>query len=118
VLEVLDILAGMTNNDVMKSAMSQTRTDIVAGSSIYMSMAATKFFPNMVTKMVRAGEESGSLWKVLEKTADYYEEKVDALISNMISLLEPSLIIVVGSLVLVVVIALYLPIFSISDMRA
>lgn len=55
---------------------------------------------------------------MLDKTADYYEEKVDALISNMISLLEPMLIILVGSLVLVVVIALYLPIFSISDMRA
>lgn len=118
VLEVLDILHGMTTNDVMKSAVSQTKTDIVGGSSIHLSMAATKFFPNMVTKMVRAGEESGSLWKVLDKTADYYEEKVDALISNMISLLEPMLIILVGSLVLVVVIALYLPIFSISDMRA
>jgi len=115
VLEVFDILYEMTPNDVMKTALSRTRADIVGGSSIHLSMAATKFFPNMVIKMVRAGEESGSLWSVLEKTADYFEEKVDALISTMTSLLEPILIITVGAIVLVVVLALYLPIFSLSD---
>ena len=115
VLEVFDIIYEMTGNDVMKSAISRTRSDIVGGSAIYLSMAGTRFFPNMVVKMVRAGEESGSLWTVLERTADYYEEKVDALIATMISLLEPMLIIMVGAIVLVVVIALYLPIFSLSD---
>jgi type IV pilus assembly protein PilC len=115
VLEVFDIIYEMTNNDVMKSAISRTRSDIVGGSAIYLSMAGTQFFPNMVVKMVRAGEESGSLWTVLERTADYYEEKVDALIATMIALLEPMLIIIVGAIVLVVVLALYLPIFSLSD---
>jgi type IV pilus assembly protein PilC len=115
VLEVFDILYEMTRNDIMKDVISRTRADIVGGSSIYLSMAGTRFFPNMVIKMVRAGEESGSLWQVLERTADYYEEKVDALIATITSLLEPMLIIMVGAIVLVVVIALYLPIFSLSD---
>ncbi|TKJ38196.1 MAG: hypothetical protein CEE38_05405 [Planctomycetes bacterium B3_Pla] len=115
VLEVFDIIYEMTNNDIMKSAVARTRSDIVGGSAIYLSMAGTRFFPNMVVKMVRAGEESGSLWTVLERTADYYEEKVDALIATMTSLLEPLLIIIVGAIVLVVVLALYLPIFSISN---
>jgi len=115
VLEVFDILCEMTSNDIMRAALSRTRSDIVGGASIHLSMAGTKFFPNMVIKMVRAGEDSGSLWKLLDRTADYYEEKVDALISTMTSLLEPILIIIVGVIVLAVVVALYLPIFSLSD---
>jgi len=115
VLEVFDILCDMTSNDVMRSALEKTRADIVSGAGIHLSMAGTRFFPNMVIKMVRAGEESGSLWKLLDRTADYYEEKVDALISAMTSLLEPILIIIVGLIVLAVVVALYMPIFSLSD---
>jgi type IV pilus assembly protein PilC len=115
VLEVFDILCDMTPNDVMRTALAKTRADIVSGASIHLSMAGTRFFPNMVVKMVRAGEESGSLWKLLDRTADYYEEKVDALISTMTSLLEPILIIIVGVIVMTVVVALYLPIFSLSD---
>ena len=115
VLEVFDILCEMTSNDVMRAALTRTRADIVGGASIHLSMAGTRFFPNMVIKMVRAGEESGSLWKLLDRTADYYEEKVDALIAMMTSLLEPILIIIVGVIVLAVVVALYLPIFSLSD---
>jgi len=115
VLEVFDILCEMTSNDIMRAALSRTRADIVGGASIHLSMAGTKFFPNMVIKMVRAGEDSGSLWKLLDRTADYYEEKVDALIAMMTSLLEPILIIIVGVIVLAVVVALYLPIFSLSD---
>ncbi|MFH1719698.1 MAG: type II secretion system F family protein [Planctomycetota bacterium] len=117
VLEVFDIVYEMTGNDVIKAAISRTRSDVVGGSAIHLSMAATGFFPNMVIKMVRAGEDSGSLWSVLERTADYYEEKVDALITTMTGLLEPLLIIIVGAIVLVVVLALYLPIFQISDIR-
>jgi len=117
VLEVFDILCEMTSNDVMRSVLTRTRADVVGGASIHLSMAGTKFFPNMVIKMVRAGEESGSLWKLLDRTADYYEEKVDAQIAVMTSLLEPMLIIMVGAIVLTVVLALYLPIFQISDIR-
>ncbi len=117
VLEVFDILCEMTSNDVMRATLTRTRADIVGGASIHLSMAGTRFFPNMVIKMVRAGEESGSLWKLLDRTADYYEEKVDAQIAVMTSLLEPILIIMVGAIVLVVVLALYLPIFQISDIR-
>jgi len=117
VLDVFDILDETTGNEVVRSALSQTRADIVGGSAIYLSMAGTRFFPNMVIKMVRAGEESGSLWQVLEKTADYYEEKVDAQIATITGLLEPLLIIMVGGIVLTVVLALYLPIFQLSNLK-
>jgi len=117
VLEAFEILTEMTRNDVIHTNLKKARENIVSGTSIFLSMATTRFFPNMVIKMVRAGEESGSLWKTLDRTADYYEEKVDALIATITSLLEPIMIIIVGIIVLVVVLALYLPIFQISDIR-
>ena len=77
-------------------------------------MAASHFFPDVAVKMTQIGEQSGSLPSVLEKTSEYYERKVDALISSLLGLMEPILIISVGSIVLVVILAMYLPIFSMS----
>jgi type IV pilus assembly protein PilC len=115
VLEVLDILATMTNNDIIKSAVIRTRDHIVSGSNIASGMAVAGFFPNMVIKMIQVGENSGSLPKVLDRTSDYYERKVDSTVSTAMSLLEPIMIVTVGSIVLVIVLALYLPIFSMSE---
>ncbi len=112
VLEVLDILKAMTNNDIIKDAIIQTREHIVGGANISVSMASAGFFPNMVIKMMQVGEQSGSLPKVLERTSNYYERKVDIAITTVMSLLEPIMIVTVGGIVLVVVLALYLPIFS------
>ena len=114
VLEVFDILSTMSNNDIIKSAVARTREHIVGGQNLSLSMSETDFFPNMVVKMMQVGEESGSLPKVLERTAIYYERKVDATITAVMGLLEPLMIVVVGAIVLIVVLALYLPIFSMS----
>lgn len=65
-------------------------------------------------KMVHIGEESGSLSSVLEKTSEYYARKVELLIASLLGLLEPILIVIVGAIVLVVLLAMYLPIFSMS----
>jgi type IV pilus assembly protein PilC len=117
VLEVFDILAVMTRNDIIKSAIIRTKEHIVGGSDVSLSMSAAGFFPNMVIKMVQVGEESGSLSTVLEKTAHYYERKVDATITLVMSLLEPIMIVTVGAVVMVIVLALYLPIFSMSNIK-
>ena len=114
VLEVLDILSTMTGNDIIKAAIIRTKEHIVEGSNISMGIAASGFFPNMVIKMVQVGEESGSLSKVLDRTSAYYERKVETLVATLMSLLEPVMIVTVGGIVLVVVLALYLPIFSMS----
>jgi type IV pilus assembly protein PilC len=114
VLEIFDILSGMTNNDVIKNAITRTRERIVEGSNLSLGLAASGFFPNMVVKMVQVGEESGSLSNVLERTAMYYERKVDSTITTVMGMLEPIMIVTVGAIVLVVVLALYLPIFSMS----
>ena len=115
VLEILDILLAMTKNDIIKDSIIQAREQIVEGSDLSSSFSISGFFPNMVVKMIRVGEESGSLSRVLDTTSRYYERKVDALISTVLSLLEPIMIIVVGGVVLTVVLALYLPIFSMSE---
>lgn len=114
VLEVFDILSTMTNNDVIKDAVVKARGYIVGGSNVSLSLATAGFFPNMVVKMIQVGEESGSLPQVLERTSDYYERKVDSTISTVLGLLEPIMIVTVGGIVLVVILALYLPIFSMS----
>lgn len=117
VLEVFDVLSGMTANDIIKSAIEQARENIVEGSNISSSMSTTGFFPNMVVKMIQVGEESGSLPRVLEKTSEHYERKVDTTVTTLTSLLEPIMIVSVGAVVSIVVIALYLPIFSMSDVK-
>jgi len=115
VLEAFTILTGMTDNDIIKSAITKTRENIVEGSNISLSMSSAGFFPNMVIKMIQVGEESGSMPEVLEKTSEHYERKVDSTVTMLLSLLEPVMIISVGAIVSVVVIALYLPIFTMSD---
>jgi type II secretory pathway component PulF len=117
VVEVFDILASMTNNDIIKAAVKQAREQVIEGASVSFGLAASGFFPNMVVKMIEVGEKSGSLSRVLDRTADYYERKVDATITTVMGLLEPIMIVVVGGIVLVTVLALYLPIFSMSDVQ-
>ena len=104
----------MTNNDVIKTAIMQSKEHIVEGSNISLSMAASGFFPNMVVKMIQVGEESGSLPKVLDRTSMHYERKVDSIITTMTNMLEPIMIVTVGAIVAAVLLALYLPIFTMS----
>jgi len=77
-------------------------------------LQACGLFPGVAIKMAQIGEQSGSLVPVLEKTGEFYARKVDDLVSMMLSLLEPILIVAVGAIVLTVLLAMYLPIFSMS----
>ena len=114
VLETFDILVTMTNNDIIKTAILKTRENVVEGASVSSGLSNSGFFPNMVVKMIQVGEESGAMSNVLERTANYYERKVDATIDTLMALLEPIMIVVVGGIVLIITLALYLPIFSMS----
>jgi len=115
VLEVFSILSTMTSNDVVENAVNSSKEHIVQGRNVSTSVSTSGFFPNLVVKMIQVGEESGSLTGVLNRTADYYERKVDATITSLMSLLEPIMIVTVGAIVSVVLLALYLPIFTMSD---
>ena len=117
VLDTLEILAKMSNNAVIKYAIVMTKQSIIRGGAISASMSEQSFFPKVLTKMVSVGEQSGSLPDVLDKTCTYYERRVESTITTVMSILEPILIVSVGSIVLVVVLALYLPIFTLSDVK-
>jgi len=112
IVDVFDILCEMTANDIMRDSVEKARGNIIKGTNISLSLADAGFFPNMVVKMTQVGEEGGGLPKVLDKTAVYYERKVDVLITTAMALLEPVMIILVGAIVLVTVLAMYLPIFG------
>lgn len=114
VLEAFQILSGMTNNVILKKGVLATREKMVEGMSVSHSMESAGFFPGVSVKMAQIGENSGSLSSVMEKTSEYYEKKVDSLVSLMLGMLEPILIICVGAIVLVVILAMYLPIFSMT----
>ena len=113
-LDAFGILAEMTNNDILRKGVLETREIMAEGKNISQSMDEVGFFPGVAVKMAQIGENSGSLGTVMEKTSEYYEKKVDGLVSLMLGMLEPVLIITVGGIVLVVILAMYLPIFSMS----
>jgi type IV pilus assembly protein PilC len=115
IIDSLEILSGMTDNDQIKGSINHTREHVVEGSSISVSMSSGGFFPKMVSRMVQVGEESGSLPIVLDKTSDYYEKKVEDSINSLTGFIEPAMIVTVGAIVLVVILALYLPVFTMSD---
>lgn len=114
VMDAFQILAGLSSNDLLRDGVLQTRDRIVEGMTISKSMESVGFFPGVAIKMTQIGEQSGSLVPVLEKTAEYYNKKVDGLVSFMTGMMEPILIVTVGAIVLVVVLAMYLPVFSIQ----
>ena len=113
-LDAFGILAEMTNNDLLRQGVLETRDKMAEGKNISQSMEEVGLFPGVAIKMAQIGENSGSLATVMEKTSEYYEKKVDGLVSMMLGMLEPILIISVGGIVLVVILAMYLPIFSMS----
>jgi len=114
VLDVFEILEDMTTNDVIAGAITKAKRRITDGSNIALSLASAGFFPNMLVKMTQVGEESGSLAPILRKSSEHYERRVGSTIDTAIGLLEPTLIVTIGIIVLVSVIALYLPIFTMS----
>ncbi|MCG7992020.1 MAG: type II secretion system F family protein [Candidatus Thiodiazotropha lotti] len=111
-VEALDSVAGATGNVVYSDAVMRMREDVATGQSLQLAMKQRNLFPNMVVQMVSIGEESGSLDDMLNKVADFYEEQVDNAVDAMSSLMEPLIMVVLGTLVGGLVIAMYLPIFK------
>ncbi|MEL0584472.1 MAG: type II secretion system F family protein [Candidatus Thiodiazotropha sp. (ex. Lucinoma kazani)] len=113
-VEALDSVAGATGNVVYSDAVLRMREDVATGQSLQMAMKQRNIFPNMVVQMVSIGEESGSLDDMLNKVADFYEEQVDNAVDAMSSLMEPLIMVVLGTLVGGMVVAMYLPIFKLG----
>ncbi|MCU7873415.1 MAG: type II secretion system F family protein [Candidatus Thiodiazotropha sp. (ex Lucinoma borealis)] len=114
-VEALDSVAGATGNVVYSDAVLRMREDVATGQSLQLAMRQRNLFPNMVVQMVSIGEESGSLDDMLNKVADFYEEQVDNAVDAMSSLMEPLIMVVLGTLVGGMVVAMYLPIFKMGS---
>ena len=113
-VEALDSVSGATGSMVYGQAIRKMRDDVSVGHPLNLAMMQTNVFPNMVTQMVSIGEESGALDKMLFKVAEFYEEEVSNAVDTLSTLLEPMIMVIIGTLVGGMVIALYLPIFKLA----
>lgn len=114
-VEALDSVAGASGNRVYYDATKRIQSDVTTGVSLTVAMQNTEVFPNMVLQMVSIGEESGALDSMLSKVADFYEGEVDDAVAGISSLMEPIIMVVLGTLIGGLVIAMYLPIFKMGQ---
>ena len=112
ILEGLDITSRTSGNAVVEKAISQTRKAVEAGRSLVDPLKETDVFPGMVTQMIGVGEQTGAMDAMLSKIADFYEDEVDAAVKDMLTAIEPIMIVFLGVVVGGVVISMYLPLFS------
>ena len=114
-VESLDSVAGACGNRVYYDATKRIQSEVSTGTSLTVAMQNTEVFPNMVVQMVAIGEESGSLDSMLSKVADFFEAEVDDAVEALSSLMEPIIMVVLGTLIGGLVIAMYLPIFKMGQ---
>ena len=112
ILEGLDITAKTAGNAVVEKALQQVRKSLEEGKSLTEPLKEAEMFPGMVTQMIAVGEQTGAMDAMLQKIADFYEEEVDAAVKDLLTALEPIMIVFLGLIVGGVVISMYLPLFS------
>ena len=113
-VEALDSVGGASGNAVFAEATEQIQKDVSTGSPLTTSMQTTGIFPTMVLQMSAIGEESGSLDHMLSKAAEFYEDEVDEMVKALSSLMEPFIIVILGTLIGGIVVSMYLPIFKLG----
>lgn len=114
-VEAFDSVAGAAGNAVYYDATKQIQREVTSGSSLNSAMVASNVFPSMVLQMVAIGEESGAIDSMLSKVADFYEAEVDDAVEALSSLMEPIIMVVLGTLIGGMVVAMYLPIFKMGQ---
>jgi type IV pilus assembly protein PilC len=112
ILEGLDITARTSGNAVIERALQKTRKAVEAGRTLVDPLKESNVFPSMVTQMIGVGEQTGAMDAMLSKIADFYEDEVDAAVKDLLTALEPLMILFLGGVVGGVVISMYLPLFT------
>jgi type IV pilus assembly protein PilC len=112
ILEGLDITARTSGNAIIEQALTKVRRSLEEGKSLTEPLKESEVFPGMVTQMIAVGEQTGAMDAMLQKIADFYEEEVDAAVKDLLTALEPIMIVFLGLVVGGVVISMYLPLFS------
>ncbi|MBA3588360.1 type II secretion system F family protein, partial [Methylibium sp.] len=114
-VEALDSVGGASGNAVFAEATEKIQKDVSTGTALTTSMQTTGIFPVMVLQMSAIGEESGALDQMLGKAAEFYEQEVDEAVKGLSSLLEPIIIVVLGTIIGGIVVSMYLPIFKLGQ---
>ncbi len=114
-VEALDSVGGSSGNTVYSDATVKIQQEVSTGTSLTQAMTNTRIFPSMVLQMCAIGEESGSIDHMLGKAADFYEQEVDDMVAGLSSLMEPIIIVLLGSIIGGIVVAMYLPIFKLGQ---
>ncbi|KLD78900.1 type II secretion system F family protein [Xanthomonas hyacinthi] len=114
-VEALDIVAGATGNSVYEKAVLRMRDDVSVGYPVNMAMKQANLFPHMVIQMTAIGEEAGALDAMLFKVAEYFEQEVNNAVDALSSLLEPLIMVFIGTIVGGMVVGMYLPIFKLAS---
>ena len=115
ILEVMEIVGDTSGNSVVTDAIQAVASDVEKGDHLTASLSRQPIFPPMLVRMVGAGEQTGKIDAMLEKMADFWDEEIEAILDALTSLIEPLLIVVLGVIVGGIVIAMFLPIFKLSD---
>jgi type IV pilus assembly protein PilC len=116
ILDGLEITAKTAGNRVIHDAVMESRNSIAGGETIAAPLQKSKVFPPMVISMIAVGEQTGGLDEMLSKIADFYDEEVDAAVANLLSAMEPVMIVFLGGVVGGMIIAMYLPIFNMINL--
>jgi type IV pilus assembly protein PilC len=115
ILDALEIVAKTAGNMVIEEELQNTRASISEGKTIAEPLQDSKVFPGMMVQMIAVGEETGNMEVMLNKVADFYDDEVDVAVSALTSMLEPVMMVFMGGSIGSILIAMYLPIFTIAD---
>jgi type IV pilus assembly protein PilC len=115
ILLSLEIVREITGNSIMSDAISTSRESVLQGIPLSLALGRLNVFPEMAISMLSIGEETGEMDAMLSKVADFYEDEVEAAVKALTSMLEPAMIVLVGGIVASILIAMYLPMFSVFD---
>jgi len=115
IIRALELTAQSLSNEMFKEVVLESRNDVEKGGSLAIPIARSEYFPLIVSSMIAVGEETGELDNVLNKVAEYYKDEVDVATSNMSTTLEPVFLIVMGLVIAFIALAVYMPMFQLSD---
>lgn len=115
IIDALEMVAKTAGNAVIERALNVTRKDIAEGRTMIEPLVESGVFPSMVCQMIGVGESTGALDEMLTKIADFYDEEVDQAVENLTAMIEPLMIVGLGGILGVVIIAMYLPIFTMAS---
>jgi type IV pilus assembly protein PilC len=116
IVKALEITGTTAGNWVVEEALTTVRAKVHEGVQIAQPLIESPVFPPMVSQMVKIGEETGELEKMLSKIADFYEDEVDSAIQSLTSIIEPLMMIGVGFMVGIIIISMYLPMFKLMQL--